>query len=75
MEVNILPFPIAAVPDSRLFRLHCLGHPTPIHVLSQPYVRNAGSIIPHQVDMWIQDDGVDWLVALRQSYREEWHMV
>lgn len=67
MEVHVLPLAVPAVPHACLFRLHGLWHPAAVHVLREPDVRNAGSIITHQVDVGIQDDGVDRLAALGQS--------
>lgn len=67
MEVNVLPLAITAMPHASLLRLHGLWHAAPVHVLGQADVGYAGRILPNQVHVRIQDDGVDWLVALGQS--------
>jgi hypothetical protein len=67
MKMNVLPLSIPAVPHTGLFRLHCLWHSTAIHVLCEPNVRYAGSIVPYQVDVRVQDDRVDGLIAFGQS--------
>lgn len=61
--MNVLPLPIATVPDARLLGLHSLWHPASVHVLREPYVRDAGGVITHEVHVRVEDDGVDWLVT------------
>lgn len=65
--MNVLPLSIPAVPHTGLFRLHCLWHPAAIHVLCEPNVCYASSVIPYQVHVRVQDNGVDWFIAFGQS--------
>ena len=69
MKMNVLPLAIPAVPHTRLFRLHCFWHSAAIHVLGEPNVCYAGSIVAHQVYMRVQDDGVDGFIAFGQSWK------
>lgn len=59
------------VPHTCLFRLHCFGIPPAVHVLGEPNVCYAGSVIAHQVYMRVQDDGVDGFIAFGQSWKEK----
>lgn len=67
MKMNILPLSIPAMPHTSLFRLHCLWHSAAVHVLCEPNVCYAGSIITYQVYMGVQDNCVDWFIAFGQS--------
>lgn len=67
MEVNVLPFSIAALPYTGLFGLHGARHAIPIHVLGQSNISNACSVFPDEMHMWIQEDGVHWLISFRQG--------
>lgn len=67
MEVDVLPFAITTVPDTRFFRLHGARHIADIHVLGEPYISDACSILTDQVYMRVQQDGVDGFVAFGES--------
>lgn len=66
MEVNVLPFSIAALPHSGLFGLHGARHAIPVHVLGQSNISNACSVFPDEMHMWVQEDGVHRLISFRQ---------
>ena len=67
VEVDVLPAAVAALPDPRLLRLAGARPALDVHVLRQPDVRDAGRLLPHQVDVRVQDGGVDGLTVLSQD--------
>lgn len=71
MEVNVLPLSIAAVPHAGLFGLHGAGHAAPIHVLGQSNIGDAGRILPNEVHVWVQEDGVHRLIPFGQCCKRE----
>lgn len=69
MEVDVLPLAVSAMPDTSLLRL---GGPRPtliVNELSQTDVGDAGGVLADQVDMGVQDGGVDGLVVLGQNWK------
>lgn len=50
-----LPFAVAAVPDAGLLGLGRAGDAPRIHVLRDADVGDAGRLVPHQVDVGVQD--------------------
>ena len=66
--MDVLPLAVAAVPHTGLLGLHGAGHAADVHVLGQPNVGDAGSILADQVHMRVQQDGVDWLVPFGKSW-------
>lgn len=67
MKMNILPLSIPAMPHTCLFGLHCFWHSAAIHVLCEPNVRYAGSIVTYQMNVGVLDNSVDWFIAFGQS--------
>lgn len=67
--MDVLPLAVAAVPDAGLLRLHGARHAIAVDVLGEADIGNAGSLLSNQVDMWVEQDGVDGLLPLRQSCR------
>lgn len=62
--VDIQPLAVPAMPDTGLFRL-CGARPAlAIDILRQADVGNAGGIIANNMNMGVQDGGVDWLAVL-----------
>ena len=68
MEVHVLPLSVPAVPDARLLGLHGAGHAAGVHVLGEADVGHARRVLADQVHVRVQQDGVDRLMALRQSW-------
>lgn len=64
--VDIQPLAITTVPDTGLFRLHGARTALAIYILSQADVSNAGCIFANNMNMRVQDGGVDWLAVLGQ---------
>jgi len=69
VEVDVLPLAVAAVPHTGLLGLHGAGHAAGIQVLGQSNIGNTRCIFPNEVHMWIQEDGVHWLVPFGQSWK------
>lgn len=67
MEVDVLPLAVAAMPDASLLRLHGARHAVAVDVLREADVGDAGGFVPDQVDVGVEQDGVDRLLPLRQS--------
>lgn len=65
MKVDDLPLPVAAVPHPGLLRLGGTRRPVAVDVLRHSDVSDAGGLIPDQVDVRVQDGGVDRLTVLR----------
>lgn len=66
VEVNVLPLPIAAVPHAGFLGLHGARHAAAVHVLGQPDVGDARRVLPNQVHVWVQEDGVHRLIPFGQ---------
>lgn len=50
-----MPFAIPAVPDAGLLGLGGAGDAPRVHVLRDADVGDAGRLVPHQVDVGVQD--------------------
>lgn len=50
-----MPFAVAAVPDAGLLGLGRAGDAPRVHVLRDADVGDAGRLVPHQVDVGVQD--------------------
>lgn len=70
MVVDIEPLAVSAVPDTGLLRLRGAGPALAINVLRQADVRDAGGVLPDDVDVGVQDGCVDWLAVLRQYWQD-----
>lgn len=70
MVVDIEPLAISAVPDTGLLRLRGAGPALAVDVLRQADVRDAGGVLPNDVDVGVQDGRVDWLAVLRQYWQD-----
>lgn len=64
MEVDVLPLAIAAVPDAGLLGLAGAGPALRVDVLGEADVGDAGSVLPNDVHVRVQDGRVDRLVVL-----------
>lgn len=73
VEVDILPLAVAAVPDAGLLWLHGARHAAAVDVLGEADVGDAGGLVPNQVDVGVEQDGVDRLLGLGQSWRGKEH--
>lgn len=62
--MDVLPLAVSAVPHTGLLRLAGSGPTLSINKLSQADVSDAGGIFTDQVDVGVQDRGVDGLVVL-----------
>ena len=67
MEVDVVPLAVAALPDACLLGLGGTGGAPPVQVLGEADVGDAGGVVPQQVDMGVEQDGVDRAAGLRQS--------
>lgn len=65
--MDVLPFAVAAVPDTGLLGLHGARHVVDVHVLGEPNVSDARSVLADQVNVRVQQDGVDGFVAFGES--------
>lgn len=65
--MDVLPLAITAVPHAGLLGLHGARHAAAVHVLGQANVGDARRVLPDQVNVRVQEDGVHWLVAFRQG--------
>jgi len=73
VEVDVLPLAVAALPDARLLRLRGAWHAAAVHVLREADVGDAGPLVPDQVDVGVEQDGVNGLLPLGQSCRGGCH--
>lgn len=64
MEVDDLPLPVAAVPHPGLLGLGGTRRPVAVDVLRHSDVGDAGGLVPDQVDVRVQDGGVDRFAVL-----------
>lgn len=69
MEMDDLPLPVAAVPHSGLLRLGGARRPVGVDVLRHSDVSNARGLVANQVDVRVQDGGVDWFTVFRPHWR------
>ena len=73
MEVDDLPLAVAAVPDPGLLRLGGAGRAAGVDVLRHPDIGDAGGLVAHQVDVGVQDGGVDRLTVLGPHWGRDGH--
>lgn len=66
--MDYLPLAVTAVPDACLLRLGGAGHAVGVDVLGDADVGDAGSFLADQVDVGVQDGGVDRLTVLRPHW-------
>lgn len=71
--MNDLPFAIPAVPDAGLLGLGSAGDPSRVHVLRDADVGDAGRLVPHQVDVGVQDRRVHGFAVSGPHWRGEKH--
>lgn len=64
VEVDVLPLAVPAVPDAGLLRLHGAGQAVAVDVLGEADVGDARRLIPDQVHVRVEQDGVDGLLGL-----------
>lgn len=64
VEVDNLPLAIPAVPDARLLWLGGAWHSVGIDVLGDAYIGDAGGLLPDQMNVWVEDGGVNWFAVL-----------
>lgn len=68
--MDVLPLAVPAVPHAGLLRLAGSRPALSVHVLSQADVSDAGRVLADQVDVGVQDGGVDGLVVLGQDWKK-----
>lgn len=71
--MDVLPLAVTAMPDAGLLRLHGARHTAAIDVLGETDVGDAGRLVADQVDVGVEQDGVDGLLGLGQSCRGQEH--
>ena len=64
MEVDNLPLAVAAVPHPGLLRLGGAWRAVGVDILRHSDVSDAGGLVAHQVDVRVQDGGVDRFTVL-----------
>lgn len=64
-----LPLPVAAVPHSGLLWLGGAWRPVGVDVLRHSDVSNARGLVANQVDVRVQDGGVNWFAVFRPHWR------
>lgn len=65
--MDVLPLAVTALPDAGLLGLHGARHAVAVDVLGEADVGDAGGLFPNQVDVGVEQDGVYWLLSLRES--------
>lgn len=65
--MDVLPLAVSALPHSGLLRLAGSRPTLSVNELSEADVSDAGRVLTNQVDVGIQDRGVDGLVVLGQN--------
>lgn len=70
MEVHILPFGVALVPDARLLRLVRVRMVLAVNVLGEAHVGDARRLLAQQMDVRIQNGRVDGLAIFAQNIFE-----
>lgn len=65
--MDVLPLAVSALPHSGLLRLAGSRPTLSVNELSEADVSDAGRVLTNQVDVRIQDRGVDGLVVLGQN--------
>lgn len=65
--MDVLPLAVSAVPDASLLRLAGARSALVVDKLSQPDIGDASGVLADQVDVGVQDGGVDGLVVLSQN--------
>lgn len=68
MEMDDLPLPVAAVPYPGLLRLGGARRPVGVDVLRHSDVGDARGLVADQVDVRVQDGGVDWFAVFRPHW-------
>lgn len=68
VEMDDLPLPVAAVPHSGLLWLGGARRPVGVDVLRHSDVSNARGLVANQVDVRVQDGGVDWFTVFRPHW-------
>lgn len=71
VEMDMLPLAVTAVPDTGLLCLHGARHAVAVNILCESDVSDAGGLFPNQVDMGVEEDGVDRLLGLGQCWGTE----
>lgn len=71
MEVDVLPLAVSAVPHTRLLRLAGSRPTLSVNELGQADVSDAGRVLADQVDVGVQDGGVNGLVVLGQNWKRQ----
>lgn len=64
MEVDYLPLAVFTMPDPCLLWLGSAWHPVGVQILCDTNVGDAGSVLADQVDVRVQDGGVNRLAVL-----------
>lgn len=80
MEVDVEPLGVSTVPDAGLLRLTGARSTLAVDVLRQPDVGYAGGVLSDQVDVGVEDGGVDGFAVftqhcLRNDGRKVWSKI
>lgn len=65
--MDVLPLALSAVPDAGLLRLAGSRPTLAVNKLGQADVSDARRVLANQVDVRVQDGGVDGLIVLSQN--------
>ena len=65
--MHVLPLALPAVPDACLLGLAGARPALGVHTLGEADVGDAGGVLADQVDVRVQDGGVDGLAVLSQD--------
>lgn len=67
MKMHVLPFVVPLVPHAAFLTLLGMRYALFVHVLRQPDICDASSILAQQMDMGIQDCRIDRLTVFPQD--------
>lgn len=70
MKVDVLPLAFPAMPHAGFLRLAGPRPTLAVHKLGQADVGDAGGLVADQVDVGVQDGGVDGLAVFGQNWRK-----
>lgn len=65
--MDVLPLAVSAMPDASFLRLTGPRPTLAVNILSQTDVSDAGRVLADQVDVGVQDGGVDRFAVLSQN--------
>lgn len=69
--MDVLPLAVSAMPDTSFLRLAGSRPTLAVNKLGQADVSDAGCVLADQVDVRVQDGGVDGLAVLSQNFQNK----